>query len=271
MHLLVLVLNSSNTVSLLTPQTFNGTLVVCPSGVPHSLPTHGSTLHMRSTYVDGHPIYEHCVIESDILCTQFSAQTVGLWYSTGGNRLTKVVQNIGVSTSTNSADFHVGVLRIVNRNPPEDWYWSGVYIESGSINTAIGNGSGGGGSTTVPTTTPTTPPTTTRPTTTVPSTTTTSGGPQQTQWGQCGGTGYNGPTVCVSPYTCKAVSPPYYYQVRCLLYDSLLEISNLFCLCSANKRTTVADCQSGLEMLFLVVYYIVAEHWLQSISVSRRS
>ncbi|KAF9046609.1 hypothetical protein BJ165DRAFT_1527688 [Panaeolus papilionaceus] len=144
----------------------------------------------------------------------FSAQTVGLWYSTGGNRLTKVVQNIGVSTSTNSADFHVGVLRIVNRNPPEDWYWSGVYIESGSINTAIGNGSGGGGSTTVPTTTPTTPPTTTRPTTTVPSTTTTSGGPQQTQWGQCGGTGYNGPTVCVSPYTCKAVSPPYYYQCQ---------------------------------------------------------
>jgi cellulose 1,4-beta-cellobiosidase len=26
------------------------------------------------------------------------------------------------------------------------------------------------------------------------------------QWGQCGGTNYNGPTVCASPYTCHKVN-----------------------------------------------------------------
>ncbi|KZV94032.1 cellobiohydrolase I-I [Exidia glandulosa HHB12029] len=44
--------------------------------------------------------------------------------------------------------------------------------------------------------------------------TTTSSAPQatQTKYGQCGGTGYNGPTVCESGSTCKDVSPPYYSQ-----------------------------------------------------------
>jgi hypothetical protein len=67
----------------------------------------------------------------------FSAQTVGLWASTGGNPLVKVVNNVAASTSTNSADFHVGVLRLVNTPKPEDWYVSGVYIESGTITTKI--------------------------------------------------------------------------------------------------------------------------------------
>ncbi|KAK8100609.1 hypothetical protein PG999_010983 [Apiospora kogelbergensis] len=34
---------------------------------------------------------------------------------------------------------------------------------------------------------------------------------QQTQFGQCGGSGYDGPTACVSPYTCK-VSNEWYSQ-----------------------------------------------------------
>ncbi|KAG8918871.1 hypothetical protein FRC00_011992, partial [Tulasnella sp. 408] len=34
------------------------------------------------------------------------------------------------------------------------------------------------------------------------STTTTANGATQSQYGQCGGIGYTGPTVCVSPYTC---------------------------------------------------------------------
>ncbi|KAF9462197.1 family 7 glycoside hydrolase [Collybia nuda] len=47
-------------------------------------------------------------------------------------------------------------------------------------------------------------------------TTTTSGSTQPTggtvpQWGQCGGIGYTGPTVCVSPYKCN-VQNPYYSQ-----------------------------------------------------------
>ncbi|CAG7851097.1 Endoglucanase 1; AltName: Full=Carboxymethyl-cellulase 1; Short=CMCase 1; Short=Cellulase 1; AltName: Full=Endo-1,4-beta-glucanase 1; Flags: Precursor [Serendipita indica DSM 11827] len=32
------------------------------------------------------------------------------------------------------------------------------------------------------------------------------------QWGQCGGTGYTGPTQCPSGWSCQAVSPPWYYQ-----------------------------------------------------------
>jgi len=32
------------------------------------------------------------------------------------------------------------------------------------------------------------------------------------QYAQCGGTGFTGPTACVSGTTCTAISPPYYYQ-----------------------------------------------------------
>ncbi|KAF8600291.1 hypothetical protein BDV93DRAFT_447816 [Ceratobasidium sp. AG-I] len=143
----------------------------------------------------------------------FSGNTVGLWASTGGAALTKVVANVATSASTNSADFHVGVLRIVNQAGIEDWYVSGVYIESGPITTAIGSGSG---STTTPvtssssTTKSTSSSTTKATTTTAPITTTTS--QTSSAYGQCGGTGYTGPTTCASPYTCTAVSPPYYYQ-----------------------------------------------------------
>jgi len=70
----------------------------------------------------------------------FSAETVGLWTSTGGDPLTKVVQNIPALTYTNSKDWHLGVLRLINSPPREDWYFSGVYIESGPVTTAIGSG-----------------------------------------------------------------------------------------------------------------------------------
>ncbi|TFK71915.1 cellobiohydrolase I [Pluteus cervinus] len=61
--------------------------------------------------------------------------------------------------------------------------------------------SAGGGTTPTNPTSPGggTPPTTAPPTT-------------QTKYGQCGGTGYNGPTECAAGSTCNAVSPPYYYQ-----------------------------------------------------------
>jgi acetylxylan esterase len=73
---------------------------------------------------------------------------------------------------------------------------------------------------TQPVTTTTTKPggttstTTAGPTTLVTSTTTTSApssGGTVPQWGQCGGTGWTGGTVCVSPYTCK-YSNAYYSQ-----------------------------------------------------------
>jgi cellulose 1,4-beta-cellobiosidase len=68
------------------------------------------------------------------------------------------------------------------------------------------------GTTSVPggTTTTSRPPVTT---TSQPPVTTTSQAPgnQQSQWGQCGGVGYSGPTVCRSPYTCHKIND-YYSQ-----------------------------------------------------------
>ncbi|KAK7021802.1 hypothetical protein VNI00_017246 [Paramarasmius palmivorus] len=67
----------------------------------------------------------------------FSAKTVGLWASTGSDPLEKVVENISADTFTNSADWHLGVLRVVASGVTEDWYFSGVYVESGDITTLI--------------------------------------------------------------------------------------------------------------------------------------
>ncbi|KAJ7863035.1 carbohydrate-binding module family 1 protein, partial [Mycena olivaceomarginata] len=121
----------------------------------------------------------------------FSAGTVGLWASTGSNPLVKVVQNIATSTSTNSADWHLGVLRLINGG-------GGVYIENGPITTSVGTGTGTGkwlrnvgrcGSTT---STITSTSSTVSSTSTTTSTTSTASGPTQTQFGQCGGNGYTG-------------------------------------------------------------------------------
>ncbi|KAJ7688803.1 hypothetical protein B0H14DRAFT_3906788 [Mycena olivaceomarginata] len=141
----------------------------------------------------------------------FSAGTVGLWASTGSNPLVKVVQNIATSTSTNSADWHLGVLRLINGGGPEDWYFSGVYIENGPITTSVGTGTGTGkwkhyidhhihlvnsfvdehdhehdlhGEWADP----------------------------RHNLASAEATEYTGPTVCQSPFTCKAISPPFYYQ-----------------------------------------------------------
>jgi len=70
----------------------------------------------------------------------FSANTVGFWHSTGGNPLTRLVAPVSVSTSSNGADWHVGVLELPRDGYPdsnEDYYWSGVYIESGSLTTSV--------------------------------------------------------------------------------------------------------------------------------------
>jgi len=139
----------------------------------------------------------------------FSAQTVGLWASTGSNPLVQVASNIPTSASTNSEDWHLGVLRLINGGP-ENWYFSGVYIESGPITTSVGTGTGVGSTTTTSTTT--TSVSSSSSSSTATTSTTTSAGPTQTEYGQCGGTGWAGPTTCQSPYTCKSISPPYYYQ-----------------------------------------------------------
>lgn len=137
----------------------------------------------------------------------FSGSTVGLWASTGSSPLVRVMANQAASTSTNSADWHVGVLRLGDSST-EDWYISGVYIESGSLTTSIGSGTVTTDSSTSAPVSSSTPVSSTTPTT---SSTTSASGPKATHWGQCGGIGYSGATVCEDPWVCTR-SNDYYSQ-----------------------------------------------------------
>ncbi|OJJ73717.1 hypothetical protein ASPBRDRAFT_28913 [Aspergillus brasiliensis CBS 101740] len=69
----------------------------------------------------------------------FDEKTVGLWASNGSEALTEVVSPVSASVSSNGQDFHVGVLSLTG-DGTEDWYWSGVYVESGDITKDIGSG-----------------------------------------------------------------------------------------------------------------------------------
>ncbi|RAK80266.1 glycoside hydrolase family 131 protein [Aspergillus fijiensis CBS 313.89] len=75
----------------------------------------------------------------------FDAQTVGLWASNGSDPLTEVVSPVSASASSNSADWHVGELRLPgsgsSNDAAEDWFWSGVYVERAPITKEIGSGS----------------------------------------------------------------------------------------------------------------------------------
>jgi len=146
----------------------------------------------------------------------FSGGTVTLWHSTGSSPLVKTAGPFTASTSTNSADWHLGVLRLPNRSggandqKPEDWYYSGVYVESGPITTVIGDGTG---TVDPPVSSPV-------PTSSVPSTPTSTSsatpsasptGPLVGKYGQCGGIGWNGGTACVAGSTCTKIND-YYFQ-----------------------------------------------------------
>ncbi|KAE8143527.1 hypothetical protein BDV38DRAFT_276613 [Aspergillus pseudotamarii] len=79
----------------------------------------------------------------------FDSNKVGLWASNGSEPLTQVVAPVSASTSSNSADWHVGQLRLPGSesdDAAEDWFWSGVYVEEGPITTEIGSGSSGSSS-----------------------------------------------------------------------------------------------------------------------------
>jgi hypothetical protein len=70
----------------------------------------------------------------------FSGGSVGFWHSTGANPLAQVVAPMSVSASSNGEDWHVGVLELPRSgyaDTTEDLYWSGVYIESGSLTTSV--------------------------------------------------------------------------------------------------------------------------------------
>lgn len=78
----------------------------------------------------------------------FDAGAVTFWHSTGSSALAKTAGPVKASTSSNGADWHVGVLRLPGSNDApgaEDWFFSGVYIESGELTTAIGAGGAAGG------------------------------------------------------------------------------------------------------------------------------
>ncbi|PSR77661.1 hypothetical protein BD289DRAFT_377636 [Coniella lustricola] len=75
----------------------------------------------------------------------FTAGTVGFWYSTGGNDLVQTVAPMAASASSNGQDWHLGVLELPRggyTDTDENLYFSGVYIESGSITTSV-SGPGG--------------------------------------------------------------------------------------------------------------------------------
>ena len=72
----------------------------------------------------------------------FDAGSVGFWHSTGADALKETVAPISVSASSNGADWHLGVLRLPGQSgssdtAAEDWHFSGVYIETGSLTTSV--------------------------------------------------------------------------------------------------------------------------------------
>ncbi|KIJ32746.1 glycoside hydrolase family 131 protein, partial [Sphaerobolus stellatus SS14] len=107
----------------------------------------------------------------------FSGSTVALWYLTGFSTLTQVVGPKVAIRSTNSADFHIGVLRLPNGGTSaaaEDFFWSGIYVKKAPITSVTGPNPGARGSASPPVSSisATTVGTTSVPTTTVSTSTT---------------------------------------------------------------------------------------------------
>jgi len=98
--------------------------------------TSGITSHTRS-YVDSD--HDQKIWADEV--KDFSRKKVGLWHSTGASPLKPVKAPEPASTSSDGKDFHVGLLRLpkggASSNAKEDWYFSGVYIESDPITTSI--------------------------------------------------------------------------------------------------------------------------------------
>ncbi|EUC51230.1 glycoside hydrolase family 131 protein [Bipolaris oryzae ATCC 44560] len=71
----------------------------------------------------------------------FSSNQVSFWHSTGNSSLVKTAGPFSAGTSSNGADWHLGVLRLprsgLDGTGAEDWYFSGTYVESGPITTSV--------------------------------------------------------------------------------------------------------------------------------------
>lgn len=135
--------------------------------------------------------------------------------------MTLTVPAVSVSASSNGEDWHLGVLELPvsgQADTTEDYYFSGVYIESGSLTKSVA-GPGGvvvssvvsSGTTTTPVGTTTTPVGTTLSTSSVSSATTSAAAGNLAKYAQCGGTGWTGSGACVAGTTCT-YSNPYYSQ-----------------------------------------------------------
>jgi hypothetical protein len=123
-----------------------------------------------------------------------------------------------VSASSNGEDWHLGVLELPvtgQADATEDFYFSGVYVEDGSLTTSV---AGPGGAVVSSSSASSAPTTTTSPGTTL-STSTTSAAATTTsaaagtlpKYSQCAGEGWTGSGTCVAGTTCT-YSNAYYSQ-----------------------------------------------------------
>ncbi|RDL37581.1 Cellulose-binding protein [Venustampulla echinocandica] len=142
----------------------------------------------------------------------FSGNKVGFWHSTGSDPLVQTVAPVSASTSSNGQDWHLGVLELPvsgRSDSDEDFYFSGVYIESGSITTSVAGPGGAvvgqpsGMVTSTKVATPTNAPVETNVTPTPAGT--------LAQYVQCGGAQWTGSGTCVEGTKC-VVTNEYYSQ-----------------------------------------------------------
>ncbi|KAG0645060.1 hypothetical protein D0Z07_9272 [Hyphodiscus hymeniophilus] len=92
-----------------------------------------STTHWSTPWVAG--VWHNVAYEID-----FTGGSVAFWHSTGSDPLTLTVAAVSISASSNGEDWHLGVLELpVNGQADgmEDYYFSGVYVESGSLTTSV--------------------------------------------------------------------------------------------------------------------------------------
>lgn len=73
-------------------------------------------------------------------CRKVFGTSVAFWHSTGSDPLTLTVSAVSASASSNGSDWHLGVLELPvsgQADSTEDFYFSGVYIESGSLTKTV--------------------------------------------------------------------------------------------------------------------------------------
>ncbi|KAK7735277.1 hypothetical protein SLS53_007668 [Cytospora paraplurivora] len=93
----------------------------------------GGTSQWETNFTAG--VWHNVAYEID-----FDAGTVGFWHSTGGDDLVLTVEPVMASTSSDGADWHLGVLELQRDgydDADEDLYFSGVYVESGNLTTSV--------------------------------------------------------------------------------------------------------------------------------------